>query len=83
MTQEHKHDDPPNRGPMNDAWIGPFYYNPRDPELWVEKRYGIGWTLNFARSASWFILGAILIPALVTPLLAVRTMVLLRHLRHH
>ena len=40
---------------------GVFYYNPDDPSLWVGKRYGIGWTLNFAHTASWFILGAMLL----------------------
>lgn len=28
-------------------WIGGmFYYNPDDPALWIEKRIGIGWTVN-------------------------------------
>ncbi|GER86944.1 membrane protein [Dictyobacter vulcani] len=28
-------------------WIaGMFYYNPDDPALWIEKRMGIGWTVN-------------------------------------
>jgi len=27
---------------------GMFYYNPDDPALFVEKRFGIGWTSNFA-----------------------------------
>ncbi len=27
---------------------GLFYYNPSDPAIWIEKRFGIGWTLNFA-----------------------------------
>ncbi len=46
-------------------WVaGVFYYNPGDPALWVEKRFGIGWTLNFARPASWFMLGGILLVAL-------------------
>lgn len=38
---------------------GIVYYNPADPALWVEKRFGIGMTLNFARLQSWLILGAI------------------------
>ncbi len=30
-------------------WIwGSFYYNPDDPSTFVEKRYGIGWTINMA-----------------------------------
>jgi uncharacterized membrane protein len=45
-----------------DRWIaGIFYGNPQDPALWVEKRFGIGWTLNFARPASWFMLDRILL----------------------
>jgi uncharacterized membrane protein len=30
----------------------------------VEKRLGIGWTLNFGNPTSWFILGGILLLAL-------------------
>jgi uncharacterized membrane protein len=26
---------------------GLLYYNPDDPAVWIEKRFGIGWTLNF------------------------------------
>jgi uncharacterized membrane protein len=44
-------------------WVaGIFYHNPENPELWVEKRFGIGWTLNFARPASWLMLLGLLIP---------------------
>lgn len=28
--------------------LGMLYYNPADPTLWVEKRFGIGWTINHA-----------------------------------
>lgn len=38
---------------------GLFYYNPDDPSFMTEKRYGLGWTFNFARPASWLIMGAI------------------------
>jgi uncharacterized membrane protein len=52
-------------GTPDDRWIGGiFYLNPQDPALWVEKRLGIGWTLNFGNPASWFILGGILLLAL-------------------
>lgn len=27
--------------------LGSIYYNPNDPSLFVEKRFGVGWTLNF------------------------------------
>jgi uncharacterized membrane protein len=42
-------------------WIfGMLYYNPSDPAVFVEKRMGIGYTLNFARPMSWvFFLGVI------------------------
>lgn len=47
--------------------LGMFYYNPDDPALFVEKRFGIGWTSNFARPASWaIIIGFILFVILMT-----------------
>jgi uncharacterized membrane protein len=33
--------------------------NPEDPALLVEKRFGFGWTLNFANPMSWVLLAAI------------------------
>jgi uncharacterized membrane protein len=36
--------------------LGQFYFNPDDPALFLEKRFGIGWTLNFARPLAWVIL---------------------------
>lgn len=30
-----------------------FYYNPDNPRLFVAKRIGLGWTLNFARPMAW------------------------------
>ena len=38
-----------------------FYFNRNDPALFVEKRFGIGWTVNMANPRSWFFLGAILL----------------------
>ncbi len=35
--------------------LGIFYYNPEDPALFVEKRFGVGWTSNFARPMTWVI----------------------------
>ena len=53
-------------GTPDERWVGGiFYYNPQDPALWVEKRMGIGWTLNFARPASWLLLGGVLVFALI------------------
>jgi len=39
---------------------GVWYYNPDDPSLFVEKRVGIGWTMNWARPLAWVIIAGIL-----------------------
>jgi uncharacterized membrane protein len=39
---------------------GIFYVNPEDPAILVEKRFGIGYTLNFGRPAAWLLMAAIL-----------------------
>jgi uncharacterized membrane protein len=45
---------------------GLFYVNRRDPALLVEKRFGIGYTLNFGHAGSWILLGLIvLVPQVV------------------
>lgn len=48
---------------------GLFYVNPEDPRLWVPKRMGLGWTLNFARGGSWLVLGLLILPPLLVILL--------------
>jgi uncharacterized membrane protein len=37
--------------------FGLFYYNPRDSALMVEKRFGVGYTVNFGNSLLWCIAG--------------------------
>lgn len=50
-------DMPPDNTP-NECWKwGQLYYNPDDSSFMVEKRFGIGYTLNFARWQSWLMLG--------------------------
>lgn len=45
-----------------ECWhAGGFYYNPNDPALFVEKRLGIGFTINFGNRLSWVILGAMVV----------------------
>jgi uncharacterized membrane protein len=53
------------------AWKvgGLFYFNPHDPAIWVEKRVGLGYTLNFGNSRAWLIIGMMLVPAFAAPLL--------------
>lgn len=57
----------------NAHWkYGMFYYNRDDPSFLVPKRYGIGWTVNFAQprgAAFFFILLGILAVAIVAGLL--------------
>lgn len=48
--------------------LGMFYFNPDDPALFVEKRFGSGWTNNFARPLSWVLL---LVPILIVILITI------------
>ena len=39
--------------------LGQFYFNPSDPAIFIEKRFGAGLTINFANFKAWLIfLGA-------------------------
>ncbi|WP_077622557.1 DUF1648 domain-containing protein [Sediminibacillus massiliensis] len=49
--------------------LGQFYYNPNDPALFLEKRFGVGWTLNLARPLAWVLFLSIIILAVGIPLL--------------
>jgi len=57
--------------PQNDSYwkAGVFYYNPNDPAIFVSKRVGIGYTMNFANKMSWVVLVGILLMALLPALL--------------
>ena len=33
--------------------LGVFYVNAHDPSLFVPKRFGVGWTVNFGRPSAW------------------------------
>ncbi|MGA9751097.1 MAG: DUF5808 domain-containing protein [Acidobacteriota bacterium] len=67
---------PPSRGDgtPDSCWKkGMFYVNRDDPALWVPKRFGIGYTLNFGHRGAWVILGillAIALAGLILPFLA-------------
>ena len=46
----------------DECWkLGVFYFNRNDSALFVEKRFGIGWTLNFANPRSWLVSAALLL----------------------
>ncbi|MEH7225445.1 DUF5808 domain-containing protein [Bacillus sp. JJ1566] len=37
-------------------WVGGlFYFNRHDPSIFVEKRFGVGWTINFGNPIGYFI----------------------------
>ena len=44
---------------------GLFYVNAKDPRLWVEKPVGVGWTLNYARPAAFWLTALLLSPLLL------------------
>ncbi|KAB3534489.1 DUF1648 domain-containing protein [Alkaliphilus pronyensis] len=41
--------------------LGVIYYNPHDPSLFIEKRFGIGWTINYGRPMAIIITFALLV----------------------
>ncbi len=49
--------------------LGVFYFNRDDSAVFVEKRFGLGYSLNFARPTAWIILLLILMAPLI-PILA-------------
>lgn len=44
--------------------LGQFYVNKNDPSVFIEKRFGVGWTMNFARPLTWILLGGIILLSL-------------------
>ncbi|MGH9344448.1 MAG: DUF5808 domain-containing protein [Terriglobia bacterium] len=63
----------PGDGPEitpEEAWKGGMiYYNPDDPALFVPKRFGAGYTLNFANRLSWVFVAGVVLIAVAAPLL--------------
>jgi hypothetical protein len=41
--------------------VGVLYVNRNDPRLFVEKRSGLGWTLNFAHPIAWWLAGGLFV----------------------
>ncbi len=40
---------------------GLIYYNPNDPSIFIEKRFGIGWTINFGNKLGVLVFGALIL----------------------
>lgn len=61
-----------NVRPVHDdnKWLlGMIYFNRKDPNLMIEKRFGVGWGLNFGHPVSWLVLlGIIVLLVVVTRL---------------
>ncbi|WP_320162859.1 DUF1648 domain-containing protein [uncultured Trichococcus sp.] len=49
---------------------GVWYFNPEDPSIFVEKRFGIGSTLNMARWQSWAFIAGLLAFVVLTMVLS-------------
>ncbi|WP_100011767.1 DUF1648 domain-containing protein [Lentibacillus sediminis] len=47
--------------------LGQFYFNNDDPALFIEKRFGVGWTINVARPLVWIFLVLIILLAVAIP----------------
>ena len=46
----------------DENWVwGMFYFNRNDPAFMIEKRVGIGYTVNFANKKSWGLFGFIIL----------------------
>jgi uncharacterized membrane protein len=57
-----------------EGWNGIVYRNPNDPRLWVPKITGVGYTLNFARPAAWWIMGGVLLIPLIALVSVLRSL---------
>jgi uncharacterized membrane protein len=53
-------------GASDEGWSGLVYRNPKDQRLWVTKRSGLGWTLNFAHRTAWPMLLLLISPAVIS-----------------
>ena len=52
-----------------DHWVmGIFFFDRSDSRFFVPKRFGFGWTPNFAHPASWLVLALPLVIALIATL---------------
>ncbi len=68
-TANLSHNPTGDRTPDNCWKWGAFYVNPDDPALFVEKRFGLGYTVNLGNRWSWVLLLTILVLPLGTILL--------------
>lgn len=60
LTKNDKTGEVINRDDDKYWKLGMFYFNKEDPSIFVEKRFGIGFTNNFGHPVSWIILLALI-----------------------
>lgn len=61
IDTESENDQTDSYGDDDKYWkLGMFYVNKNDPSLFIEKRFGVGWSVNLARPLIWILLGLIL-----------------------
>ncbi|TDL33016.1 DUF1648 domain-containing protein [Jeotgalibacillus sp. S-D1] len=49
--------------------LGQLYFNKNDPAIFLEKRFGVGWTVNLARPVAWVVFIVIILLAAGIPFL--------------
>jgi uncharacterized membrane protein len=63
----------PGDGTPDACWkLGLFYFNPDDSALFVEKRIGIGYAINFAHASAWIVMALTLLLPLGLAALTIR-----------
>ena len=62
------------------SWkAGVFYANRNDPALFVPKRFGIGYTINFGNPWAWLVLGILVFVILAPFVFTALTLTTIRH----
>lgn len=59
--------EPLNRDDDQYWYGGVFYYNPDDPAVFIPKRFGLGWTVNFGHPGG-KVLAAIMVAMALLPI---------------
>jgi uncharacterized membrane protein len=61
-VEEGERQPPPGDGTADARWKGGLiYYAPDDPAIFIEKRFGLGYTVNMARPSVWLVLLLLLV----------------------
>ncbi|HEX6818099.1 MAG TPA: DUF5808 domain-containing protein [Ktedonobacterales bacterium] len=52
-------------------FLGSIYVNRSDPSVFVERRFGVGWTMNFGNPLAWLVMAVILGAAFASSAIAI------------